>query len=223
MIPIYINHYKPLVERKKYLDAALNGVSEVKWITEPDRSDIDDNITKEWYLPSEKIWKERCKNYYDTVPDFRIQKAGDIACSLGHINAWKIFTTTHCNLGLFLEDDIILCDNFYQNLNIVCENIPSDLDVLFIGGGFNHTVAPTKLQNGNFILKDNPSTNCLCSYLITKNAAIKLLNVIKPFTLPIDFEANYWFDKLKFNVYHHIPYIAKEGSSLGIYKSTQTR
>ncbi len=223
MIPIYINHYKPLTDRKKYLDTALKGVPEVEWITEPDRSDINEEITNEWYLPSEKIWKERCKNYYETIPNFRTQKAGDIACSLGHLTGWKRFITTGHNLGLFFEDDIILCDNFYKHLTRVCENIPQDLDILFIGGGFDHTVAPTKIQNGNFILKDNPSTNCLCSYLMTREATIKMLNAIKPFTLPIDFEANYWFDELKFNVYHHVPYLAKEGTALGIYKSVQTR
>ena len=222
MIPIYVNHYKPLIDRKKYLEQALKTAVNVEWVTEPEASQITEKMENDWYLPCEETWRLKCKDYYK-VPPFRKLKKTDISCSLGHVVAWQEFIDTNKPIALFLEDDAILCDEFYDVLCNTCSSLPADLDVLFIGGGFSHEIAKTKSAVGNFHLKDNPSTNCLCSYLMTRSAAERILKVIKPFTLPIDFEANYLFDELKFNVYHHVPYFVKEGTAIGMYKSTQTR
>jgi len=230
MIPVYINHYKPLVDRKQYLDQALAGI-DATWVTEPEKDDITKEIRDEWYLGDESTWKERCQNYYDEIPPYRELKNSDISCSLGHVISWDLFLKTGHEIALFLEDDIILARDFETLLMSTCSSIPSDLDVLFIGGGFSHTLSKTIGQEGDsfwlnfqrFQLKDNPATNCLCSYLLTRKAAEKLLDHIKPFTLPIDFEANYWFDKLNFKTYHFLPYIAIEGTRIGAYSSVQVR
>ena len=218
--PIFINHYPPLVERKKYLESVLKNPT---WVTEPLKENITEEIKNEWYKDSPEEWTSRCKSYGCRF-SHRKMKEGDIACSLGHIFSWEKFVSTNEKYGVFFEDDVVItCNDFEEKISQVLEQVPEDLDVLFIGGGFNHdyVTKTIKVVNEKFHLKKAPNTNCACSYVLTNRAAQKLLLECKPFVMPIDFEMNYWFNKLEFKVYHHIPYFIKEGSKTGQYKSTQ--
>lgn len=220
MIPIYIIHYPALTERREYLEPLL---PDANWITDPRREDLTEEVSQEWYLPSEEAWHHKCTGYYKSEEPFRLQAPGDICCSLGHIRAWEALVDSEADRALFLEDDVVLCDHFVSHLHVVDKCSPPETDALFIGGGFQHTIAKTKEVKGNYHLKDHPATNCLCSYILTKQCATQILASIKPFTVPIDFELNYWFDKLNLNVFHHVPYIAAEGTATGKYKSIQVR
>lgn len=219
----YIIHYPKLTERKKYIECAINElkISNVSFISNYNRTDgetaLYNNDIK--YLPDEKIWIEKSKNYYIEIPRFRILSLGEISCGLNHMHAWKKIATN--GDGLILEDDVIFCKNFEQIFNQIVIDKPNDLDVLFIGGGFHHEhVAKTVAIKNNFYKKYHPSTNTVCAYLLTQRAAQKLCLEAKNHTMPIDFEMNYLFDKLNFNIYHHIPYIVKVGSSIGVYQSS---
>ena len=224
MIPVYINHYLPLTERKNYLDMALINLENKIWVIEPDKDQITDEMLDKWYDPSPKEWARKCKKYYKEIPPWRLMKKSDISCSLGHILAWEDFVKTGSGrFALFLEDDVIFKIGFETELQNIVNNAPQDADVVFIGGGFDHTIAKTIRQNGEYFLKEHPATNCLCSYMLTREASKRLVEIVQKFTLPIDFEANYWFDQLGFNVYHKIPYIAQEGTAMGVYQSVQTR
>lgn len=221
MTPIFVNHYPPLVERKKYLSPLL---TDAFWITEPTKENIDDEIKDEWYLDSKSEWNKKC-NPFNVGNSYRRLSDGSISCSLGHIKSWESFLNTKKPYGVFLEDDVVFdCDDFPSKVEGVLGDSPEDMDVLFIGGGFEHNeVAKTSMvKNSNFHLKNSPNTNCACSYILTKNSAEKLLATCKPFTLPIDFELNYLFFKLDLKVYHYIPYFVREGSKTGNYDSIQT-
>lgn len=221
MIPTYVIHYAPLTERRDYLEPLLQGAH---WVTDvTNQENLTDELSQEWYLPDADIWKKRCAGYYEETPPFRVQKPGDICCSIGHMTAWENFINSDEPYGLFLEDDIVLCNDFQNLLASILQHSPPQMNVLFIGGGFDHTIAPTTAIRGNYHLKGSPSSNCACSYILTKNSATQLLDNMKPFTVSIDFEMNYWFDKLNLNVFHHVPYIALEGTAIGKYQSTQTR
>jgi GR25 family glycosyltransferase involved in LPS biosynthesis len=219
MISVFVNHYKILTERKKYLQSVLKNC---KWIEDPSKEDLTEGIKKEWYSPSEDFWKKKTERFYN--PNFRNLSDGDIACSLGHIIGWHEFIKENNPYGVFLEDDVVInVENFEEKIESILNESPNDLDVLFIGGGFPHnSVTRTeKIINENFHLKKHPSTNCACSYILTKKSAQKLVENIKPFVTPIDFELNYWFSELNFNVYHYIPYFVSEGSKTGQYQSAQ--
>lgn len=220
----YVIHYEALIDRKKYIQDAIDKkiVYDISFISKWNRSDeksklYNNSIT---YLPDEEIWIKKCKNYYTESPTFKHLSLGEIACGLNHIYIWEKIAENEDSL--ILEDDVIFCNNFEQMFNLVISNKPNDLDVLFIGGGFYHEhVAKTiSIHKMNYYKKSSPSTNTVCAYMLTKNAAQKLCNEVKDHTLPIDFEMNYLFDKLNFNVYHHVPYIVKVGSNEGIYKSS---
>lgn len=221
MIPIYVNHYHILTERKEYLQ---NILKKCEWMTYPSRDEVTQEMRDEWYLDSPQIWNQKNDPLgYDSL--FRSMTNGDIACSLGHILGWKSFIESGEDYALFLEDDVVIEESsFEEKMSLCLNNPPSDLDVLFVGGGFEHdyVTKTLKIENSHYHLKAHPATNCACSYILTKTSAQKLYDKIKPFTMPIDFELNYWFCVLGFNVYHYIPYFVQEGSKTGKYSSTQT-
>lgn len=226
MINTYVIHYPKLVERKAYLDTVCNNPI---WCSYVSRETIDNNVIQKYYNKNELLWKYRVKGLYREEPPFREMKAGDLSCSINHILAWKQFIDSDSNsCGLFLEDDVILCENFYPQLNLILDSV-SNFDVLFIGGGFHHTIAKTisstHINGFDFILKDHPATNCLCSYILTKNIAKHLHSFIteNKIVLPIDFELNYIFKLLDVRVIHINPMLCIEGSVAGIYTSTQSR
>lgn len=220
MTPIFVNHYPPSTDRKNYLKSVL---TKVNWVTEPTKENLTETVKEEWYLDCENTWIEKC-SFFNNKSEYRKLTNGDIACSLGHINSWKLFLKTKQKYGLFLEDDVIInCEDVEEKILNITESAPEDADVIFVGGGFNHyEVSRTlKVINKNYHLKMPPNTNCAISYILKTSAAKKIINHCKPFTMPIDFELNYIFKKLDLKVYHYIPYLMSEGSKTGEYSSIQ--
>ena len=217
MIPVFINHYPPLTDRRKYLESVLN--EPITWSIEPTKEDITNETRQEWYLDCKDAWSNK-----DNNSTYRKLTNGDISCSIGHILGWEKFLKTKEKYGLFLEDDVIInCDDIDFKISDVLEKCPKNADVIFVGGGFDHYIVSKtiKIENDNFHLKSPPNTNCAISYILKRSAAKKMLKICKPFTMPIDFEMNYLFKKLNFRVYHHIPYFIGEGSKSGHYNSIQ--
>jgi GR25 family glycosyltransferase involved in LPS biosynthesis len=210
MIPIYVVHHPKLTERKKYLDSlGLN----LRYVSN------NESIAK--YNPSPEIWKEKTNDYGNF--EYRELNMADISCISNHIGIYKqIRNTSEIPFSLVLEDDVIYeRQNIKNDILNIYYDIPDDCDVLFLGGSFPHERLKTlKIENGNYHLKLPPNTNCSFSYMVSNRVAYLLATNMQEFTLPIDFELNYWFKKLNLNIYHYIPYILREGSACGKYTSS---
>ncbi len=215
----HIIHYPKLTDRKEYIESQK--LQDVEWMSKWNREDFALQ-PPEKYIPCPKLWHRKLSDYYKTKSDFRLLKPGDLACAENHIETWKTIADT--DTGLVLEDDVIFCDFFNEIFDQTILDCPN-FDVLFVGGGFYHEdVAQTTQQIGSFYQKSHPSTNTVCAYVLSRRAAQKLCKIAESgYTLPIDFEMNYWFDILDFDVYHHIPYLIREGTSAGYYKTCQQR
>ena len=228
MLKTHIIHFRELYRRKEYLNTV---VKDAVWFDELDRNTIAKEILELYYKPNNKSeWVRRCDDLYKEVPPFREQTPGDLCCSLSHVEAWRAFSCDDesDDWGLFLEDDAILCDNFYEVLDNILQVIP-ECDAIFLGGGFPHTVAPTlnirKAGKFQFIQKTHPATNCLCAYMLNKKTALGMYNYLMrhKIVLPIDFEVNFMFRELDTQVIHIDPMICREGSSVGVYSGSQER
>lgn len=226
MINTYIIHYDKLTERKKYLKPLV--INDI-WYENINKENISKEQIEQYYNPSPEEWTKRCTNIYANMPKYRVLKPGSISCNINHMLAWKDFIEKdNYPYGLFLEDDIILHNNFYDKLYKILKIIPA-CDAIFIGGGFDHNIAPTiktiKINDEYYFLsKGTPATNCLCSYVLTKNIATKIYDYLfnYKFVLPIDFELNYLFYLFKSHIIHISPMLCFEGSSSGYYQSSQT-
>lgn len=222
----HVIHYKKLTERKRYLEPLLQNAI---WHDKIDRDTITKDEIDRYYVADINEWYVRSKDMYKEDPTYRELKTGDVCCSISHVVAWDYFYKNDTtDYGLFLEDDVILCDNFYTHLNEVLKAI-NGFDAIFIGGGFPHTIAPTvnikKISGYDIITKTHPATNCLCSYVINKCLAEKMSNYLSKnkFVLPIDFEVNYMFKLFDAKIAHVMPMLCVEGSSSGYYSSAQSR
>jgi len=216
MIPTYIIHHTPLKDRKEYLLRTL-----------PWAQFIENSEYLISYHNDPTLWESRTSGLYsETIPS-RVLSGGDMDCTTKHFEA----LTRISNLsvpGLILEDDAILLEGFWECLNETIQIKNSHLwDILFIGGAFPHTVAPTLSYDDKspFVLKGHPCTNTVCSYIVKPKIATAIAHRLYKFgaALPIDFEFNYICRELGLMVCHYLPYVVQEGSSAGYYKGSQVR
>jgi len=219
MIPIYVIHHKPLEDRKNYISRIL---PYAEFVESPSYSV---NL-----IPTRSDWKNRTDGLYSGEIPFRDLSYGDMDCTSKHYTA----LTEISNLispGLILEDDAILLNGFYDCIKDVQQKKNSSMwDILFIGGAFPHTVAPSIYSDFEedmmpFIPKGHPCTNTVCSYIVKPDIAAAIAHHLYRYgaALPIDFEMNYICKELKLRVCHYLPYVVREGSSAGFYKGSQQR
>jgi GR25 family glycosyltransferase involved in LPS biosynthesis len=95
-----------------------------------------------------------------------------------------------------LEDDVILNDNFIDNLNNYMTQLPENFDMLFIGDGCNLHIQKNKLiPNKNIYEKclyptkwgGDGASRCSDSYIISKTCPNKLCQYINSFKSKIKF------------------------------------
>jgi hypothetical protein len=170
-----------------------------------------------------QVWVKQGSNrtyQYEKLPE------ASISLCWKWYNALKLFVNSSKNdYGLFLEDDFC----FSAEMSIESKNIETIIkdsiasmhnDIVFLGGAFSHSVithlrafpAPESILSG-FVLSGHPSTNTTSSLIIKKDAAEKILKVLCPFYLPIDWQFNHIFQKLDLSVLHVFPYICSQLSA----------
>ena len=118
-----------------------------------------------------------------------------------------------------MEYDTVLLDNAYEILKKQIDNIPEDLDIGFLHSGCNYTVTNYYgiIPEPGAIWVKTPKrlTRSMCTYLLSKNAAQRLLKVVFPITCIVDHEMNFLQSVLNFNVYWTVEHALGEGSFLG--------
>tara|TARA_R100000908_G_C3742952_1_gene139004 strand:+ start:916 stop:1581 length:666 start_codon:yes stop_codon:yes gene_type:complete len=62
---------------------------------------------------------------------------GELCCTLSHIMAIKMAKTLNYKNILILEDDIELCDDFLDRLNMLGQQLPENWEQIYIGGIIN--------------------------------------------------------------------------------------
>lgn len=223
MLPVYVVHYDKLVDRKEaILRGPFGGWAE--FIT----SQHDDIKTYNIYDPNPTKWTERCEVVKSVIepPPFRQLKLGDVACADKHIEALHKATYNRY-ASLIIEDDAIPINNLWNGIKeLMNAFIEFQWDVAIVGGAFDHTITSTiGTLTDNILMKDHPATNTVCAYIIKPWKAQELAKALikNKITLPIDFEYNHWFKELDFKVCHYVPYLFREGSSMGVFKGSQVR
>jgi GR25 family glycosyltransferase involved in LPS biosynthesis len=202
MIKIYITHYTPLVDRKNNIIKQLNyyNIENFEFVTEYDRENLENILLNK----------------------FINLKMAEISLFMKHIKTYENIINDNDNDNeyfLILEDDVILCDNFYNNLLLYLKQLPSNYDILCIGNGCNMHAKNTD-NNNNIYVAD--SIRCTDSYFISKQYAQILLNNFysdKIINLPVDHWINYVYNN-NCSFYWAEPTIVYQGSESGFFKSS---
>ncbi|HBY68657.1 MAG TPA: hypothetical protein DEG69_13455 [Flavobacteriaceae bacterium] len=213
---IYLAHYTPLVDRKTNMLDQLSRLNlEAQWI----EGEPDENFINQWY--SKEEWDEKfvsmgTQNY----PSKRQLKRSEISLEYKHIKIYEEIVKNNVSSALILEDDAVLCENFTSKFNFNMMSVPMDWDFIFIGDCCNLRIPKNRIVDGRVAYrKEHPASKCTDSYIIKLESAKKILETIKPFTFPIDFELNYQMYLHDMNVYWWEPPLVTQGSQNGLYRS----
>ena len=194
---IYIIHYKPLTERKEYLETYFknNNIKNYEFRSLYQRENLTEDIKRKYF----KL--DNLNNAQICITIEHIETYREIDNISNNDNDWY----------LILEDDAIFNNNFLENINIYLNNIPEDAEYLDINDYM-------KINSQNLWEKVQ-TTRTNCSYLIKCSLCEKLLQTIIPFEKAIDHELNKQFLIHNVNSYwSNIPLISH--GSISYYNSS---
>jgi hypothetical protein len=164
--PIKIVNLKRRTDRKEKLMVYLNkeNVQNYEFVEACDAYALE---------PSKEIYNLFKGN------DFHYSK-GVIGCAYSHLNLWKQLVKDDANdFYIVLEDDSELTQNFNQKLKHSCEEfINNKLEILYLGS-HSYPTRNTDINNLSFVYnKCETHPEGTWAYIISKQAAIKILNYI---------------------------------------------
>jgi GR25 family glycosyltransferase involved in LPS biosynthesis len=220
----YVMHYSPLRERFDHFMNELNKVH----IHDPqimmcnDRENMDPKKVSLYKRHDIDAFNKAAltslkKIGLDSTPKFVLNDS-EISLTIKHLDALDHFVECdNAAFALMLEDDFMFMCNDIDLTEIVL-GAPEDWDVIFLGGGLNlDFLSVQKILPGNpsYLLVNHPSTNTTSSMIYSMSAARRVLKAYHAdgFVLPLDWQLNYFFEKLDFNVYHTNPRICGQLSN----------
>jgi glycosyl transferase family 25 len=208
--PVFVIHYKPLVERKAYLDYwFFKNQIEPNWIVDGQKEDMTPNIINKYY------------EYNPSVYDRKLSLS-EIGCTIGHMSAYKMVLEKKYPYALIFEDDVCLPDDFASTFDSLMANCPTDFDVVSLGTccGMKY---PHTSDEQRFYRVIPPLGRCGYAQLISNRACGLAIKYSTPFHFPADWQ---YYNIASNNTEHQFitywiePPIAFEGSKIGKYNSS---
>jgi len=222
LFEIFIVHNATLVERKCYLDKAFGSTEALNFIQIEQQQ--PDFASKNYAGLRVESWNNKVKVLWQPPPEARSLSIGEIACTASHFYAYKVFLEAmDVEWLVVLEDDAIFDPGLPERLNECFADCPSEIEGIFVGGGFHHeAVSLTIGQYKNLLIKHHPATNTTVGYALRRKLVTRILKGFDKFDLPIDYELAYLLMVNNALVAHIQPYLINEGSKF-IYSSSLGR
>ena len=210
---IYALHHKPLRQRKERL---LNIFEQkkltVEWVE-------NEEVEEDFYHYSPEKWTQKLNDAYpnDPTPPRPLRKS-EISIGVKHYECFKRLVDSPHQEAIVFEDDVLFFEDFKEKFLEYFERTPPYWDAIFFGYGSFLRVE--NYVGGQLVYpRDHPVTRCLDSYIIKKEACKKILQDLKPISLPIDFELSYSFLKHDLKAYWWDPPLTAQGSQNNFYPS----
>lgn len=208
---VYIIHYTKLTERKEILSKMLEkeGLTKqynIVWMDSFDREVLSQDQIKKNFQYNANILQ-------------RSISLGEIANGIAHNHVLE-----HAKgLSLIIEDDMLLCQNFLDNLHVMLESAPASFEAISLGGyrddnpdgvinDTEYIINPEKItlvrpqkvcvQTGSFLIKES-----LCERVIKHR-------LFRPFSAPIDETLCHVLPDVNADVFWVRPLLAYEGSKV---------
>lgn len=214
---IYIMHYTKNVKRKELMKKILkkeNCNKKIFFIEQYDKEDVRYIDYYMMFKADTLEWQNR--GYREFSPHYPL-KPEEISLSFKHCLSMQYLISSDDDFGLFLEDDAIIDEGFFEKLDDNLENVPDNFDVLFIGRGCKPSISNTPGWHFN---QSDRNTDAM---IISKRFAEQFLGHVdhNRMCYPIDHELNFFIKHTNSNVYWLEPPIVTQGSHLGIFDSFQ--
>jgi GR25 family glycosyltransferase involved in LPS biosynthesis len=129
-----------------------------------------------------------------TIPNYDIIKGreyfitpGAVGCILSHLTLWNILQHQPEDEFFIIEDDIQLCENFFEKFAKFKLELPTDWEIAHVGyipaGGENVEMATHVSEN---VVINNPT--CTHAYLVRKSALKTLIDTNQLAWSPLDIQ-----------------------------------
>ena len=160
---------------------------EFKCISLPSRTDRRDWVTSHlnsFNVPFEFFDALSEKDNVENLPFLPGIKPGNVGCALSHYELIKNHNSDKL-LGIF-EDDVILCDDFFERFLYIENNFNLDWDIFFLSSFYHLNNDKSRWhESGDFEFTDIKYIHrvygsfCTHSYLVNPKSKDKIINLIK--------------------------------------------
>ena len=128
---------------------------------------------------------------------------GEIGCGLSHYGIYRKMINENLDAVCVLEDDVILAENFKEQLEYAFENIDKSRPQVFLLS--NHTQETSKIQE----IRKTRADMFTEGYVITRPAAELLLKVNYPMIVPCDHWGR-WVKYFGLELFHVFPTVCSQ-------------
>lgn len=201
---IYICHWKKLKDRKENLLKSLGNQNIKNYVF------VEDYDKDDWNLNE---LKKKFPYVFKKTPKGRNLNNSETSLLLKHYHIMRDLNSSDSDYALVLEDDVVFCDNFLNNLEVCYNQFPSDWDLVWVGTCCN---LHSEYIEGKYVYPET-SSRCTHAYLISKKCSNKILNSEYKITEAIDHLYNFFIRTLKLNNYWIEPALAIQNPK---YKTT---
>ena len=169
-------------KREKYIKNVMNKLDiDAKYILGPPKAEVD----------REKLFKDGMlsKTYYDMN---KKEEKGEVAVFLGHVSILREFLKSDNKYALIFEDDIFLPKKEEEQKELgkkikhVIKNIPEEAEMVYFGYCFEDCKKAKPYKGNPELFNHAVVPVCLHSYLVSREGARKLLDMIIPLTQGLD-------------------------------------
>lgn len=186
-------------------------------INNPSNGEIEKNLEK--YKEIVVLKKEEIED-----DDFKNQIAPINTCQISniakHLKAYELIKNNNDKYHFIIEDDIIIIDEFINNIKTLFNKIKTtEYDLILTGIAINQEGEDLKLINSFNYFKVLISK---CSYFISKDCAIKMIDFLAKFRFSMKLSLSYfiWQNKETIKSFVSNKNLFFEGSKIGIFTSS---
>ena len=135
----------------------------------------------------------------------RLFQKAELAIIMTHIAAIKFAQVMEFEDVIIIEDDVILCEDWYERLDILKEKVPENWEYIYLSGHSDYvkfhkyeqpTVIPAPKMVGAF------------SYMVKKSAYSKIAKYATSFMTTFDDMMMYMIDQKRLNGYAYFPFMS---------------
>jgi GR25 family glycosyltransferase involved in LPS biosynthesis len=114
---------------------------------------------------------------------FKNLRNGEMGVFISHLRIFKNIVENNYPMALIFEDDAIFCDNFLYKFNCLLKDIPSDTNILYVGGRFTpnycmndgtmvtSNIIKHNIVNKNWVGSSMDKDRTMHAYIISFNLA----------------------------------------------------
>lgn len=121
------------------------------------------------------------------IPILQPIRAGCIGCAFSHISIWRELLQSINPSMMILEDDVIPSVEYNDMIQLVLRELPVTFDILFlyVSPKFYRNDDQVQFEGKQYINRAYYTEN-ICSYIISRKGARKLLRKFKALSEPLD-------------------------------------